>query len=1242
VKAQARFEIQRRLGAGGFGVVFEAFDRDRQMVVALKELARNDPAALYRFKREFRTLADLAHPNLVTLYELISDEDQWLLAMELVRGVDFLDYVQDVQPFGDVSGFTSTPSSENAATVAVADTFAATSAPRTHQVRPRFREDLLRSGLRQLAEGVRHLHLHDILHRDIKPSNVLVSENGRVVLLDFGLATELTSSESPEAQRILGTPEYMSPEQAAGEPLTEASDWYSVGVVLYQALTGRRPFSGSFLSMLLEKHQREATPPRELAADLPEDLDRLCCDLLRRDASARPSGADIAERLAGGSEITSARSARSHRQTARPFVGRTGQLAAMRDAYQRSRSGKAVTLYVRGTSGMGKTALVRQFLQTVRSEDRDAVVLAGRCYEQEAVPYKALDGIVDALAEYLRALPRAQAESLMPRGMSALARVFPVLQRVEAVAATPRPAVQIRDSHELRRRASAALRELLGRTAERHPVVLFIDDLQWGDADSASLLIDLLRSPDQPALLLIANYRGEDVETNEALRALLALQTDEVRTIDVGELSPPEAGELAHLLLAREGVSDERAASIVRESGGHPFFIDQLVRYGEPEAADTNLDSVLLGRVARLPPPARALLEVTAVAGRPIDVAVANTAAELLPGDFAVVAALRAKQLVRTRITDVREIEPYHDRVRETIAASLSPDARAATHRRLAHALEASGRADPEALAVHFRAAGDPDHAARYALVAADQAAGALAFERAARLYRLAIELQPGDRAGRHGVWVKLGDALANGGRVIEAAQAYLTAAEGAAAADRPELERQAAEQFLMGGYLDEGLTRLRAVLAASGLPLPTTPGRALLGMLLRRPYMLLRGTAFRERAEHAVPPYELWRVDLCHSAVRSLGFTETIFAIELQMRHLLLALKVGEPYRAARALGFEAIADARDSNSRPRAYRLLQRQRELHNRIPPQHVPDATANVHVTAGMLAYLAGSWKTAGAELQQAEQLFREQSAVPYKLVVVQVYTLSALYYSGQFPEFFRRIPEWLKESLDRGNAFAEASLRLQNAQRICFRDDDPRAADDQLREARNRWSPRGFLQIHASEMFHRADFALYRGDARLAWDTISGGWPRLERSHLLRLQTLRIMARYVRARTALAMAASAGAATGGTFIDAAEKDARAIEREHINWGTPLAYLVQSCAAARRGDRVRARELLTQAEAGFDAADMAIHASVARMARGTIAGGDEGGALAAAARQWMAGQGVKNPSRLGAMHAPGLAG
>jgi serine/threonine protein kinase len=1186
MRAPARFTIQRRLGSGGFGVVYEAYDRERQTVVALKELTRNDPAALYRFKREFRTLTDLAHPNLVTLYELISDQDQWLLAMELIRGVNFLEYVHDAQALGAVPGFSSTPSaSETAPTVASGDPVDGIG--RDRPVRPMsFRPDLLRSGLRQLADGVRHLHHHGILHRDIKPSNVLVTKDGRVVLLDFGLATESTVEQQADTLGIAGTPEYMSPEQAAGKPLTEASDWYSVGVVLYLALTGHPPFTGSFLTMLLDKQRRDPVPPRELVRNLPDDLESLCCDLLRRDPATRPSSADILERLSGESSAPVRSATQSRSRRAHPFVGREQQLAVMREAYQAARGGKAVTLYLRGSSGMGKTALVRHFLHTIREKDDEVVVLAGRCYEQEAVPYKALDSLVDALAVYLRTLPRAQAESLLPRGMWALARVFPVLKRVDAVMATPHPIAEIRDSHELRRRASTALREMLGRLAERHPLILFIDDLQWGDVDSASLLTDLLSPPDQPALLVIACYRGEEAETSPVLRMLLALQPDrsagDVKTVDVGELSPPEADELVHSLVGDDDVSNVRADVIARESGGHPFFIDQLIRYGHFDPTATSLDSVLLGRAARLPATSRALLEVTAVAGRPIDIAVANKAADLESGDYNVVTALRAGQFVRTRVTNTREIEPYHDRVRETIVGSLAPDTLKRHHHRLALSLEESGRADPETLAVHFRGAGDVGQAAHYALAAAEQAAAALAFERAARLYRVALDLQPGEPSERHRLWMKLGDALANGGRVIEAAQAYLTAAQGADAGERRELQRQAAEQFLMGGYLDQGLKLLRSVLSAAGLSLPATSRRALLWILLRRPYMLLRGTKFRERAEREIPADELWRVDLCHSAVRSLGFTETMFAIEFQMRHLLLALKVGEPYRVARALGFEAIADARDRGSRPRAERLLETVKGLVDRVPAAHKADATANIHVTVGMLAFLAGRWKTASVELQQAEHMFREQSALPYKLVVVQVYTLSALYQSGQLLEYFRRIPECLKESLDRGNAFAEANLRLQNAHRRCFGDDQPAGALEELQEARARWSPRGFLQVHASELFHRGDFALYCGDARTAWDTLTNGWPRLSQSHLLRLQTIRIMALYVRARA---------------------------------W-------------------------LATAEAGFETADMALHAAVARHARGALTGGDEGRALMGAANRWMTEQGVRNPARMHAMHAPNL--
>jgi len=250
-----RFILRRPLGAGSMGVVYEAHDREMDKTVALKALTRAEAAHIYRFKREFRTLADVSHPNLVSLYELMSAGPHWFFTMELIRGGTFIQYVRP-----EINNEPSTSMSDtlvrsrsmrvlNSDSEAETEEFDISELALTlgemsalddnslDSLAGRFDESRLRLALRQLAEGVNRLHEIGKIHRDIKPSNFLVTDEDRDVILDFGLVEDI----EPELQQTLlaGTPDYMSPEQGAQMGISKASDWYSVGVMLYKALTGR-------------------------------------------------------------------------------------------------------------------------------------------------------------------------------------------------------------------------------------------------------------------------------------------------------------------------------------------------------------------------------------------------------------------------------------------------------------------------------------------------------------------------------------------------------------------------------------------------------------------------------------------------------------------------------------------------------------------------------------------------------------------------------------------------------------------------------------------------------------------------------------------------------------------------------------------------------------------------------------------------------------------------------------------
>jgi serine/threonine protein kinase len=714
----AGYEYVGELGRGGMGVVYLARDEKGQPV-AVKTLTRLDPARLDYLKREFAALAGLRHENLVAIYRQVSDGTNWFCVMEYVEGEHLLHYLRNCPPVG------------------ADDNATALLGPPDHE--------RLRSAFAQLAAGLHALHGANMLHRDIKSSNVKVDRAGRVKVLDFGLVAEIDRTRD-RASGPVGTIDHMSPEQLGTQPLTPASDWYSFGVILYSALGGRVPFSGSLPEIMRQK-ERVPPPPSRLVTGVPPDLEALCLGLLHPDPAERPTGAEVLRRL--GAVLTPVRPGPGEQQL---LLGRSEHLATLhRAATTVRRTRTPLVVEVHGPSGAGKTALVERFLRDLR-DSGDTVILTGRCFEQSSVPYKALDGLIDALCRHLRRMTRDQVAAVLPLHPGDLARLFPVLGRLQAVAEAPVPA-RTDDPLEARRRAFAALRELFARIGVRRPLILFADDLQWGDSESAALLTELVRPPDAPPLLFLASYRRRDADVSPFVCALREVPAERFQ-VAVDPLSETEAHELATALLAAQAnpllssdapLSARFAQVIARESAGNPLLIHELVEFQSTTPESTNpptIDTVIRTRLARVDPEPRRLLEVVALATGPLDVESAFKAADIPPErqSLALDLLLNGRAVRTAGGGDTpRTVEPFHDRVRESVAADIPDEVRSAHHRALGFVLTVAGSA-PEVLAHHFTRAGEMARAAEFYAQAGEQSAEALAFDRAAEQYRLALE----------------------------------------------------------------------------------------------------------------------------------------------------------------------------------------------------------------------------------------------------------------------------------------------------------------------------------------------------------------------------------------------------------------------------------------------------------------------------------------------------------------------
>jgi len=996
----------------------------------------------------------------------------------------------------------------------------------------------------------------------------------------------------------------------------------------------------------------QALEPAQRVEGVPEDLNALCMALLRIDPAERPTSREVLERL--GVTVPERRKARTPvAEALAPFVGRTGEMEVLASALEESAGGACVTLVIQGESGVGKSALVRRFLETPEVRAREPLVLEGRCHERESVPYKAFDGVIDALTRYLGEASFEEVQLLLPPRAWLLSQVFPVLDQVQAFATLTR--VEREEEQEEEQEAQAqrsqffsAMRGLIQRLTRVRSLVLVLDDLQWADADSFALLREVLRPPESPAVLLVATVRASpDAAWWPPGQEPDALGPG-VHHLFLTPLPEGEARELVDLLLPAHASRTEGSAEwIAAEARGHPLFIQELTRQmAGPRSgagAPLTLDDALWERVQQLPVDARGLLALVAVAGTPLPNEVLVRASGLSSDAYArAVRVLRQTQLLRTRgLRRQDAIEAFHHRISETLLARLAPEETRERHCRLAGALEESTGVDPELLATHWQGAGDAEKALGHALLAAAKADAALAFQHAARLYELCLALLPDiptERTARRELLVRLAAALASAGRGKLAAERSLEAAALASPEDALDLRRLAAERYLFSGHLQEGLDTLEVGLAQLGISMPRSTVATALRYAVNRARLGMRRLHVAERPEAEQPRVDLQRMDLAWAVAKGMSLMEPLTAAAFASEHLRLALGAGEARRIARALALDTSFRAGFSSRRV-LQELWQEAEEAAVRAGDPHT---LAAVRLMEAVSRYSnAAPLAEALASAQEAERLSEAVVDATWETNVARIMGNGVLYLLGRWAELRRRVDEHLQSAIERGDVLAGTHAAVGVPTFLLLTQGRDQRAEEQVRIWMERWPRYRFFNVHFLEVAALVQVDLFRKQPHRALERLQASWSGLRRSFHLQIPNARHPIHDGRARAALQLASLTSGPERRRALARAREDEFVVRRSAWPWSEAHGDLYQAAQLQLTGRTEEALGRLERSEAGYRAEGMVMLAALARYRRGQLLGGSSGAALQSSVTPFFAEHGVTDLASTLDIYTPGLA-
>ena len=710
------------------GAVYEGRHEATGERAAIKTAIVAEPFMLTSIRREVRVLARIHHPNIVRVLEQgVQDGRPWY-AMELLEGKNLRDGVLTTRGRQASEASTRLVSpcapTEKLAERSEVDT---TPVPDTTQglgpVGPEELRSILEVALR-LCDPLGHLHSQGLAHRDLKPENIFLQEGNQPVLVDFGMVSwrENSGREDLEAVTTVGgTVAYMAPEQIKGGAIDARCDLYSLGCILFELVTGRLPFVGTTGEVIAQHLQAEPPSAGDLAPAATPELERLIAGLLAKDPADRIGYTDeVASVIARilGIDPPPVHPAYLYRPR---MVARAHATEFLSAAVARARQSASQAVLVLGESGIGKTRLAGELVIDVSRTSMTAIVGTSHQPDESGSPISSFLPLLQHLADRLQAADAATRGRLSGRALQVLAPYSEAL----APFAPPEPPLPELPPEARRLRVISSLAAAVTSLAAEGPLMLVLDDLQWGSDVELQSFLRLARRPEPVPLLLVGLCRSDEVPAS--LRHALA----ESRVL-LGRLDEAAVAALASDMLALRPLPGRFARFLHEQSEGNPFFAAEYVRTAvasgvlvreigvgwrvrgssdehpwESLPLPETLHELAQRRMGSLSPAARCLLDAASILGSPLAPRILEVLSGLVEDDY----LMGINELILRAV--LQEHPPgmlsfCHRTLRTVVLERIPPDRRRSLHLAAAEALlEHDASPSQEVLGEHWRQGGD-------------------------------------------------------------------------------------------------------------------------------------------------------------------------------------------------------------------------------------------------------------------------------------------------------------------------------------------------------------------------------------------------------------------------------------------------------------------------------------------------------------------------------------------------------